>query len=152
MKLHYKVFDLYLNDTFKIAYDQRDIQKTLIVGLEHNGNMGFGEATASNYYRRDIVSIIETLEKNRHNIEKISFDSLEEFIENLTFFFQDNNFAMCALDVAAHDLYGKLNGVPIHQYWGLDTSIKPLTNYTIGMDELPKMIDKIKAFHGPFTK
>ncbi len=152
MKLHYKVFDLYLNDTFKIAYDQRDIQKTLIVGLEHNGNMGFGEATASNYYQIDIVSIIETLEKNRHNIEKISFNSLEEFIENLTFFFQDNNFAMCALDVAAHDLYGKLNGVPIHQYWGLDTSIKPLTNYTIGMDELPKMIDKIKAFPWPVYK
>ena len=57
MKLHYKVFDLHLNDTFKIAYDQRDIQKTLIVGLEHDGSMGFGEATASNYYRRDIVSL-----------------------------------------------------------------------------------------------
>ena len=47
MKLYYKAFDLHLYDTFKIAHDQRNIQQTLIVGLEHQGKMGFGEATAS---------------------------------------------------------------------------------------------------------
>ena len=106
MKLHYKVFDLHLNDTFKIAHDQRDIQKTLIVGLEHDGNMGFGEATASIYYRRDIVSIIETLEKNRHNIEKFSFHSLEEFIENLTFFSKKIYFVKLKVELKLHTQYG----------------------------------------------
>ncbi|MDC1516383.1 dipeptide epimerase [Cyclobacteriaceae bacterium] len=152
MKLHYKAFDLHLNDTFKIAHDQRDVQHTLIVGLEHQGRMGFGEATASKYYQRPVASIIEVLEKNRHRIEETPFDSLELFIESLHAFFQGNNFALCALDVAAHDLYGKLNGFPIHQYWSLDTSWMPLTNYTIGIDELTKMESKIKAFPWPVYK
>ena len=152
MKLHYKAFDLHLYDTFKIAHDERDVQQTLIVGLEHQGRMGFGEATASKYYQRPVASIIEILEKNRHHIEKTPFESLELFIEDLQSFFQGNNFALCALDVAAHDLYGKINGVPIHQYWGLDTSRIPLTNYTIGIDELSKMESKIKAFPWPVYK
>ena len=152
MKLYYKAFDLHLYDTFKIAHDERDVQQTLIVGLEHQGKMGFGEATASKYYQRPIASIIEILEKNRHHIEKTPFESFELFIEDLQSFFQGNNFALCALDVAAHDLYGKINGVPIHQYWGLDTSRIPLTNYTIGIDELSKMESKIKAFPWPVYK
>ena len=115
---------------------ERNIQQTLIVGLEHQGKMGFGEATASKYYQRPVASIIEILEKNRHHIEKTPFESLELFIEDLQSFFQGNSFALCTLDVAAHDLYGKINGVPIHQYWDLDTSRMPLTNYTIGIDEL----------------
>ena len=152
MKLHYKVFDLHLHDTFKIAHDQRDIQQTLIVGLEHDGRMGFGEATASKYYQRSVGSIIEILEKNRVYIEKSSFESLEVFIEDVSSFFQGNNFAMCALDVAAHDLFGKLNGIPIYQYWGLDYSNIPLTNYTIGIDDLEIMAKKIKAFPWPVYK
>jgi len=152
MKLFYKAFDLHLQDTFKIAHDKRDVQQTLIVGLEHQGKMGFGEATASKYYQKPVASIIEVLEKNRHHIEKTPFESLELFIEGLKPFFQGNNFALCALDVAAHDLYGKLNGVSIYQYWGLDTSRMPLTNYTIGIDELSKMKSKIKAFPWPVYK
>ena len=50
MKLYYKAFDLHLQDTFKIAHDERDVQQTLIVGLEFQGVIGFGEATASTYY------------------------------------------------------------------------------------------------------
>ena len=152
MRLHYKVFNLHLNATFEIAHDKRDLQQTLIVGLEHLGKIGFGEATASKYYQKSLASIIESLEKNRSFIEKSSLASVEEFIEDISPFFEDNNFAMCALDVAAHDLFGKINGFPIYQYWNLNTSSLPITNYTIGIDELPKMVEKIKAFPWPIYK
>ena len=152
MRLHYKAFDLHLNSTFEIAHDKRDIQQTLIVGLEHLGKIGFGEATASKYYEKSMTSIVEIFEKNRFFIEKSSFESLEAFIEGVSSYFQGNNFALCALDVAAHDLFGKINRFPIYQYWGLDISNIPLTNYTIGIDELSTMADKIKAFPWPVYK
>ena len=152
MKLHFKVFELKLRHTFKIAHDQRDVQETLIVGLEHEGMMGYGEATANKYYGRPVAVMIDILENNRSFIEGATFDSLENFIETLAPKFSQNHFALCALDVAAHDLFGKLKGFKIHDYWGLDSTIITTTNYTIGIDSMDKMVEKLKAFEWPIYK
>ena len=42
--------------------------------------------------------------------------------------------AKCALDVALHDLAGKILGLPVHRLLGLPTDLPP-TDFTIGIDE-----------------
>ena len=59
---------------------------------------------------------------------------------------------MCALDIAGWDLFGKLNRKPLHQLWNLDYKNAPLTDYTIGMDTIEKMVEKIKEKPWPVYK
>jgi L-alanine-DL-glutamate epimerase-like enolase superfamily enzyme len=45
-----------------------------------------------------------------------------------------NGGAKCALDIALHDLVGKVTGRPVHDLLGLPTEIPP-TDFTLGIDE-----------------
>jgi L-alanine-DL-glutamate epimerase-like enolase superfamily enzyme len=54
--------------------------------------------------------------------------------------------------MAAHDLFGKKLGKPLYQIWGLDITKTPLTNYTIGIDSIDKMVDKMKEMPWPLYK
>jgi len=57
-------------------------------------------------------------------------------------------FPQCALDVAAHDLWGKLRGAPVWKLWGLSLESLPVSDYTIGIDAIEVMIDKLGEFPG----
>src|SRR4030095_430321 len=59
-----------------------------------------------------------------------------------------NSFALCALDQAAHDLWGKLRGAPVWRLWGLKLEGLPPSDYTIGIDPIEKMVAKMKEFDG----
>jgi L-alanine-DL-glutamate epimerase-like enolase superfamily enzyme len=57
-----------------------------------------------------------------------------------------NRFALCALDEAAHDLWGKRLGQPVYKLWGLSLDRVPLSNYTIGIDTVERMVAKMREF------
>jgi len=61
-------------------------------------------------------------------------------------------FTLCALDMAAQDLYGKKLGQPLYKLWGLSTETVPVSNYTIGIDTIEKMVQKLKDFPWPIYK
>lgn len=152
MKMTLRTYDLKLKHTFKIAHDQRDIQKTLILELSHEGNRGYGEATASNYYGYSIEKMVEVLEANRVEIEKYDGSDPVKFWKKMQPLLSVNSFVQCALDVAANDLYGKIRGKPLHQIWELDSANIPTTNYTIGIDTIEKMLEKMREFPWPMYK
>jgi len=147
-----RTYDLKLKHTFKIAHDQRDIQKTLILELAHEGISGYGEATASNYYGYSIDGMVEILESHRDEIEKYTGMNPEKFWEEMKSNLSSNSFAQCALDVAAHDLFGKMKGQPLYRIWGTNLSAIPTTNYTIGIDTIEKMVEKMGEFPWPMYK
>lgn len=63
-----------------------------------------------------------------------------------------SNFAICALDLAAHDLYGKLIGQPLYKIWKTNTYDYPITNYTIGLGAVEEMVAKMKETPWPIYK
>ena len=63
-----------------------------------------------------------------------------------------NPFLICALDIAAWDLYGKMKGKPLYKLWNLDISNNPITDYTIGIDTIEKMVEKMKEKPWPIYK
>ena len=152
MKLTIRSFDLPLKYTFTISYDSRDVQPTLIVELEHNGQKGYGEATSNPYYGFTIENMTAALENIRGLIEETELESPEAFWAKVQPHLQDNPFALCALDLAANDLYGKLQGQPLYKLWGLNTENIPLTNYTIGIDTIENMVKKLKEMPWPLYK
>ena len=61
---------------------------------------------------------------------------------------EQNRWAQCALDLAAHDLWGKLRGQPVWKLWGLSDDRLPPTDYTIGIDSIAVMVAKMQEFAG----
>ncbi len=152
MQLILHPFDLLLRHTFTIAHDSRDVQPTLIVELRDGGLSGFGEATTNNYYGITLESMTEALEGARQLIERYEWGTPEDLWQRAHPFLKDNPFAQCALDVAAHDLFAKRSGLPLYRQWGLSTDRIPATNYTIGIDTVDKMVEKLKEFPWPLYK
>lgn len=153
MKLHIYRYDLRLANTFTITHESRDVQPTVIVGLEDDhGNIGWGEATAIPYYGQSQDKIVATLATHRSVIENTHLDTPEAYWETMYQTFGEHPFELCAIDIAANDLYGKQQGKPLYELWGLQAQNLPLTNYTIGMADVPEMVRKMKAIPWPLYK
>ncbi|MFD2513573.1 dipeptide epimerase [Pontibacter locisalis] len=152
LKLSIRSFDLPLKHTFTISYDSRDVQPTLIVELQQDGHKGYGEATSNPYYGFTIESMTEALENIREQVESTELTSPEEFWSMMQPLLKDNPFALCALDMAANDLYGKMNGQPLYKLWGLEANNMPLTDYTIGIDSIENMVKKLRETPWPLYK
>ncbi len=151
MKLSLKKYTLTLKHTFGISRESYNQQDTLITALSLNGNTGYGEATANPYYGITVESMQDEIEKIRNLIEACSFTNPSDF-HNFLSNQKISNFSRCALDLAANDLYGKIAGKPLHKLWGTSVNTYPITNFTIGIDKIDKMVDKIKEQPWPLYK
>lgn len=151
MKINLKKYILPLKHTFSISRESHDFQNTLIVVLSLNGQTGYGEATSNPYYGITVESMMAEIGALQNEIEGYAFETPEPFhafliAKGLS------NFAVCALDLAAHDLYGKLQNKSLHQIWGTTTDHYPTTNYTIGIAPIEKMVEKMKETPWPIYK
>lgn len=151
MQIALKKYTLKLAHTFTISRESRDEQDTLIVCLSHDGKTGYGEATSNPYYGITIEKMMAEIESNRTAIENYELDAPENFYEHLETLGL-HKFTLCALDLAANDLYGKLQGKPLYKIWGTDNSHYPTTNYTIGIASIEKMVEKLKEKPWPVYK
>ncbi|UAY51156.1 dipeptide epimerase [Ferruginibacter albus] len=152
MKVSYQQFNLPFKYPFTISKGTKTHQPTLIVALKHFGVKGYGEAPAINYYNITVEKMIEDLERKKQFVEKFSFTDPERYWHYLHHLYPANNFLVCALDMAGWDLYGKLKRKQLHELWNLDISKAPLTDYTIGIDTIEKMVEKIKEKPWPIYK
>ncbi|NNK76691.1 MAG: dipeptide epimerase [Maribacter sp.] len=151
MQLSLKKYTLALKHTFSISRESYNFQDTLIVGLTLNGQTGYGEATSNPYYKITFESMMKEIEGVRNQIESYDFSTPEDFHQFLTNK-KMSNFAICALDLAAHDLYGKLLGKPLYKIWGTNLDHYPTTNFTIGIADIDTMVSKMKEKPWPIYK
>jgi len=96
--------------------------------------------------------MIADLELKLPVIEKFAFTEPSRFWHFLHHLIPDNPFLVCALDIAAWDLYGKIQKKPLYDCWKLDINEGPLTDYTIGIDTVEKMVEKMQAKPWPIYK
>jgi len=152
MRLRVHPYDLRYRHTFAISREVRTVQRTLIVELHDGDVSGFGEATANAYYNTTIEGMIGHLENLRHKIETFDLKEPGAFWEAMKDDFAGLPFPLAALDEAAHDLYARRQGKPLHQLWGLQAQALPLCNYTIGIAPPEEMLAKMKAMPWPVYK
>src|SRR5699024_5933494 len=150
IKLH--TFEIPFKHAFTISRHSKTVQPTLIVELMNGKYYGLGETTANTYYNMTVAHLMEDLERIRPMLEKISFSHPEELWAVLYKELKDNLFALCAIDIAAWDMYAKIQGKKLYELWGLDISNNPLTDYTIGIDTIDKMVAKMHEFPWPVYK
>ncbi|MDD3807345.1 MAG: dipeptide epimerase [Candidatus Marinimicrobia bacterium] len=149
MELILHEFDLPLKYKFGISRETRLVQKTVIAEVRQQDISGYGEAVANHKYYgytvekifADLHAIEEDLKKQ--NVLKTPPDALWALYHSAL---KNNPFAQCALDMALWDLYGKLKGKKTYELWRLDPSKRPVTDYTIGIDDIEIMKKKLLEF------
>jgi L-Ala-D/L-Glu epimerase len=149
MKLRLRKIALPLAHPFTIAHGTTTVQENLLVELSDGGLSGFGEGASSHAYKAFTAdSMLADLEAARARIEEETLDDPAALWDRLLPHLGHNRFALCALDQAAHDLWGKQRGQPVWRLWGLELRNLPLSNYTIGIDTLETMVRKMREFEG----
>lgn len=148
MKLLLRPISLPLRHVFTIAHESTAVQENLLVELRDGPHRGFGEGASLQYYGVSAADMLNDLEKFRGQIESASLEDPETFWDQMKPLLAHDRFALCALDQAAWDLWGKQRGQPLHRLWGLELNKLPLSNYTIGIDTVDKMVMKLKEFDG----
>jgi L-alanine-DL-glutamate epimerase-like enolase superfamily enzyme len=146
LKLH--AFDLPLAHTFTISRESITTQPTLVVELSQDGQSGYGEATSNKYYGFTVERMARALDSLRPQLTSTQLADPAALWQTCQPALADNPFALCALDQAAHDLWGKLHGQPVWKLWGLSVGRVPASDYTIGIDTLDVMVAKLREFPG----
>ncbi|RFS25014.1 dipeptide epimerase [Chitinophaga silvatica] len=152
MKLTLYPFELKFKHTFTISRKSKDVQPLLVVRLAQDGKHGLGETADNAYYNMTVPLLMADIEKHRSFIENYTLSTPEQYWADLYPLLGHNLFALCALDIAAWDLYAKLQQKKLYEVWGLDITHNPMTDYTIGIDTIPNMVQKLKEFPWPIYK
>ena len=152
MELVLRAYELKLKHTFTISRKSIDTQPSLIVELKSNGYSGFGEATSNPYYHITVPLMMADLEKIRPIIEATTDETPEEFWAKIHPYLNNNMFALCALDVAYNDLYARKKEKKLYELWNYNPTQNILTDYTIGIASIDKMVAKMKELPWPIYK
>lgn len=133
MKLTFRPYELQLQHVFTVATYSRTTTPDVQVEIEYDGIIGYGEASMPPYLGQTVGSVCSFLSKV--NLEQ--FDDpfqLEEILAYVDSISEGDTAAKAAVDIALHDLVGKLLNAPWFRIWGLDAAKAPLTTFTIGID------------------
>jgi len=140
--LRYRPYTLELKHVFTIASGSRSTTPVVLTEIEFDGVTGYGEASMPPYLGESHQSVLAFLD----SVDLSGFDGpfLTEdillYIDNLA---PKNTAAKASLDIALHDLLGKLMGQPWHRIWGYDPRKAPNTSFTIGIDTAEKVRQKV---------
>lgn len=152
MKLIIHTFKLYTRKVFTTAHGSANYRHSLVLELIEDGKTGYGEATEILYYGKNINKMIALVQKHKAWIE--SLDLLPPSIQYQRWNerFGEDKFVLCAIDMAYHDLWGKLKGKKLVDLWGLDIRHNPLSSLTVGIDTIPNMVKHIDENPWPLYK
>ena len=142
MKLRFRPYDLQLKHVFTIANNSRTTTPVMLTEIEYDGLIGYGEASMPPYLGESHRTATEFLSK----VDLSSFSdpfALEDIIEYLDGLAIGNYAAKAAVDIALHDLVGKIVKQPWHKLWGLNRDKTPNTSFTIGIDTPEVVKEKV---------
>jgi len=141
MKLRFYPYTLELKHVFTVATSSRKTTPVMITEIEYNGVVGYGEASMPPYLGESHQTVSQFLS----SVNLSQFDEpfrLEEILTYVDSLAPGNPAAKASIDIALHDLVGKLIGQPWHKIWGLNPEKTPYTSFTIGIDK-PEVVRQI---------
>jgi len=143
MILTFHPFELLLRHTFTIAKFSRTSTPVMLIQIEHEGYTGYGEASMVPYMGESYESATAFLNKVDAGQFKypFNFDEIIAYLDNLA---PGNPAIKAGIDIALHDLEGKLQQKPCWQILGSNPAKMPLTSFTIGIDTPEVIIQKVK--------
>ena len=133
IRLSFEPYELQLRHTFTVSSYSRKTTPGVQLRLDYEGFTGYGEASMPPYLGQSVETVCSFLQKVDMDQFRDPF-RLEEILAYVDSLSPGDSAAKAAIDIALHDLVGKLLGQPWWRLWGLDPSKTPDTTFTIGID------------------
>ena len=150
MKLSFEPYELQLRHTFTVASYSRTTTPDVQVKIEYDGFTGYGEASMPPYLGQTVESVSNFLSKVDLTQFKDPFQ-LEDILTYVDGINEGDAAAKAAVDIALHDLTGKMMGQPWYRMWGLDPAKAPDTTFTIGIDTADVVREKTRECADQFN-
>lgn len=144
IKLNWKSFTLRLRHVFRISRGARDNCPLVLTALSFGGYTGYGEASMPPLYgesEQSARSFLESVDLSGFETP-LETSSILQYVDDLA---PGNPAVKASLDIALHDLIGKMLGIPLYQYFGLPARRLP-TAMTISLDEPEEMARKAEGY------
>lgn len=147
LKLSFEPYNLQLKHVFTLAGSSRSTTPVMLTKLEFDGITGYGEASMPPYLGESQESAGKFL--SALNLQQFTdpfrMDEILEYVDNSA---PRNTAAKASVDIALHDLVGKIMGQPWYKIWGLSAEKTPVTSFTIGIDTPEVVRQKVKEAAG----
>jgi L-alanine-DL-glutamate epimerase-like enolase superfamily enzyme len=147
MILTYQPFELLLKHPFTIAKFSRNSTPVMLLQIEYEGYIGYGEASMVPYMGEshqtatDFLKRVDTTQLSH----PFDFNQIMAYLDSIA---PGNPAIKAAIDIALHDLDGKLRQQPCWEILGSDLSLMPVTSFTIGIDTREIIMKKVKEAAG----
>ena len=141
VKLSWYPYLLELKHPFTIATNSRTTTPAVLVEIEYDGLTGYGEASLPPYLsetQKSVHDFLSVVDLNKYN----DITDIETILTDIDKILPGNTAAKASIDIALHDLKGKILGVPVYKLLGIDKKEK-FTSYTIGIDSTEMIIKKV---------
>ncbi len=134
LNLTFRTYDLMLKHTFTVAEFSRNTTPVVLTELEYDGIIGYGEASMPPYLgesHKSVTTFLKKLNLSQFN-DPFRTDDILKYVDSVD---SKNRAAKASVDIALHDLTGKILNQPLYKLWGLNPDNTPVTSFTIGIDK-----------------
>jgi L-alanine-DL-glutamate epimerase-like enolase superfamily enzyme len=148
LSLKFVPYDLQLKHTFTLSNSSRNNTPDILTRIEFDGFAGYGEASMPPY----LGESIETASRFLSSVDLSGFTDpfrMEDILSYVDSVMPGNPAAKAAIDIALHDLAGKLMRQPWYKIWGFNPENTPYTSFTIGIDT-PEVVRQKVAEAAPY--
>lgn len=150
LRMSFEPYELQLRHVFTVSSYSRKTTPGVQVRIDYQGITGYGEASMPPYLGQSVETVTAFLRKvdlTRFN-DPFCLEDILGYVDSLS---PGDSAAKAAVDIALHDLVGKLLGAPWYRIWGLDPSKAPDTTFTIGIDTPEVVREKTRECAGRFN-
>ena len=143
LTLRYKAYELHLKHVFTLASGSRSTTPVMLTELEFENIVGYGEASMPPYLGENHETAGSFLSK----VDLTQFESpflMEDILTYVDQLVPGNYAAKASVDIALHDLVGKIMKQPWYKIWGLNPDRTPNTSFTIGIDKPEVVKTKVR--------
>ena len=150
MVMNFFPYELKLKHVFTVSSFSRTTTPDVQVEINYDGLTGYGEASMPPYLGQTVDSVSSFLKK----VDLSQFNDptqLEDILAYVDGINPGDTAAKAAVDIALHDLVGKMLGAPWYKIWGLNPAKAPSTTFTIGIDTKEVMQQKTEEVKGQFN-
>ncbi|EFZ37979.1 Tat pathway signal sequence domain protein [Hoylesella oralis ATCC 33269] len=133
LRMNFFPYELKLRHVFTVASYSRSTTPDVQLEITYDGVTGYGEASMPQYLGQSVASVTAFLKKvdlGQFN-DPFQLEDILSYVDGLSV---GDTAAKAAIDIALHDLVGKLLGAPWYKIWGLNKAKAPSTTFTIGID------------------
>jgi L-alanine-DL-glutamate epimerase-like enolase superfamily enzyme len=143
LTLRFKPYDLQLRHAFTLAGSSRTTTPDMLTEIEYDGLTGYGEASMPPYLGESqdtATRFLSSLDLTQFK-DPFQLENIMDYVDGVA---PGNCAAKASVDIALHDLLGKIMGQPWYRIWGYDPAKTPNTSFTIGIDTEEVVRQKVK--------